>query len=235
MESIITSLSRTPVFIVLSVLANLLIFYFIMQLVSNEGFRAPKLPAINNVDFIRFKEPEQETQEIKPEEILKEPPPQEEVPPPPDMTEPVVDQPDVAELDLEMPNIESPPMTIDGIPFLGDFLKSTPKATDSKDKGFGTPSVKPGILTDIKPTLKIPPTYPRRALRSGIEGVVTVEFTITKQGTVKDPVIVKSEPKGMFDAAVLKVISKWKFNPEKYNGQVIEARARQNVRFNLKK
>ena len=235
MNSLLDSISKTPIFLIIALIANLFIFYFIMQLVTHEGFRPPKLEPINLVDFIRFNESIDAPDEIKPDEELEEPPPPEDIPPPPDLAKPKVKQPDVTEMSLEMPTIESPPLTIDGVPYLGDFAKSPPPTSDSKDAGFGTSSIKPGILTDIRPTLRVQPTYPRRALRSGTEGVVTVEFTITKDGTVKDPVIIKSEPPGVFDSAVLKVINKWKFNPEKYQGKVIEARARQNVRFNLKK
>ena len=222
-------LSRTPAFIFSAVIANLFIFYFIMQLVTNENFRARSLESINLVDFIRLKQEITPPDKIKPEQELEEPPPPDEVPPPPEVPQPEISKPDVSQLDVEIPNLDIP-LNIDGTPFIGDFAKSAPNTSDAVSMKASR-----GILTDIKPTLKIPPEYPRRALRSGIEGVVTVEFTIAKDGKVKNPVIIKATPPDIFNRAVLKVITRWQFNPEIENGKPIEARARQNVKFKLQK
>ena len=83
--------------------------------------------------------------------------------------------------------------------------------------------------------MRIPPTYPKRALRSGIEGVVTVEFTITIDGSVKDAEIIEAVPPNIFDKSVLRAISKWKFNPDMVDGKPVEKRARQDIKFTLKK
>jgi protein TonB len=132
------------------------------------------------------------------------------------------------EMDLALPNIDIP-LSLSGTPYLGDFAKSTKKGAT-----IGKPS-KPVIDTNVVPTLRIPPQYPARALRSGIEGVVTVEFTIAIDGSVKDPVIVKSKPPKIFDQAVLKSITKWKFNPDMVDGKPVEKRARQEVKFKLER
>ena len=42
------------------------------------------------------------------------------------------------------------------------------------------------------PIVKVAPVYPSRALSRGLEGFVIVEFTVTRQGTVRDPVVVES-------------------------------------------
>lgn len=44
------------------------------------------------------------------------------------------------------------------------------------------------------PSYRPPPVYPRRAKKNGTEGVVTVAFTIAKDGTVHQPRIVKAIP-----------------------------------------
>ena len=44
------------------------------------------------------------------------------------------------------------------------------------------------------PIVKVAPTYPRRALSRGIEGYAVIEYTVTKQGTVRDPKVVESKP-----------------------------------------
>lgn len=221
-------LTRTPAFVFFAFIANVFIFYFIMQLVTNENFRARSFDSVNLVDFIRLKEEITPPDEIKPEQELEEPPPPDEVPPPPDVPQPEISKPDVSQLDVQIPNLDIP-LNIEGTPFIGDFAKSAPNTSDAVSMQASR-----GILTDLKPTLKVQPEYPRRALRSGIEGVVVVEFTITKDGKVKDPVIIKS-PSDIFNRAVLKVITRWQFNPETENGKPIEVRARQNVKFKLQK
>jgi protein TonB len=181
---------------------------------------------INLTDFIRLdRKPEEPSQEEIDEDIDEPPPPEET--PPPEIAQPEINKPTSVETELSMPDFHVP-LSISGTPYLGDFLKS-PKPK---------PKLKPSLLaidTNVVPTIKIPPVYPPRALRMGIEGVVTVEFTITTDGSVKDPEIVKATPPRIFDRAVLQAIHKWKFNPGIIDGKAIEKRARQDVRFTLKK
>jgi TonB family C-terminal domain len=64
---------------------------------------------------------------------------------------------------------------------------------------------------------------------------VTVEFTITLDGSVKDIIIVSAEPPRIFDNEVLKAVNRWKFSPQTRDGKTVELRARQDIRFTLKK
>ena len=80
----------------------------------------------------------------------------------------------------------------------------------------------------LVPLYRETPNYPRRAKRSGVEGVVTVAFTVTTVGSVRDPKIVKSSPPYVFDRAVLGAIEKWRFNP-----RTEEVRAVQDITFTL--
>src|SRR5690606_18067832 len=41
------------------------------------------------------------------------------------------------------------------------------------------------------PIVKVQAQYPRRALQRGIEGYVVVGFTVTPQGTVRDPYVIE--------------------------------------------
>lgn len=96
------------------------------------------------------------------------------------------------------------------------------------------PSSSQSIEVNANPVVRVPPRYPALALRQGIEGVVTVEFIIARDGSVKDPVVVSSKPPGIFDQAVMKVIGGWKFEPRMVNGVPVEQRARQDVYFRLR-
>jgi len=219
--------SKIPSLIIVALFLNIAIFILIQQLVSKEHGLDIKLTNINLVEFIRI---ETKPEQTKPEEEIEdiEQPPPEQEPPPPEMPEPQIEKAQTMQMDLALPEIDIP-LSLSGTPYLGDFTKST-KINKPRSK-----PAKPKIDINVVPTLRIPPVYPARALRSGIEGIVTVEFTIATDGSVKDAVIVKAKPPKMFDRAVLKAIAKWKFNPDMVDGQTVEKRARQDVKFKLQR
>lgn len=223
----ILNTTKLPFLILIALFFNVAIFILIQQLVNKESSLNIKLIDTNLVEFIRF---EKKPETLKPEqkiEDIEQPPPEQE-PPPPDVPKPQMEKAQTMQMDLSLPEIDIP-LSLSGTPYLGDFAKST-----NRGKRIGKPA-KLKIDTNVIPTLRIPPIYPARALRSGIEGVVTVEFTIATDGSVKNPVIVKSKPPKIFDRAVLKSIAKWKFNPDIINGEAVEKRARQDVKFTLQR
>jgi protein TonB len=75
-------------------------------------------------------------------------------------------------------------------------------------------SLSAGADRDVVPLVRINPDYPQRALSRGIEGWVQVQFTISETGAVIDPVVIDASPKGMFDDAAIKAISRWRYNPK---------------------
>ena len=210
--------------IIVALVLNIAIFILIQRLVSQTHGFDVNLIDRNFLDFTRIIE-----KPIPPPEKIEdiEPPPEEEDPPPPEMPAPEIDRPQQMDVDLSTPEIDIP-MSMAGEPYLGEFSGS------GNSSALGRPG-KPNIDSNVVPSLRIPPTYPKRALRSGIEGVVTVEFTITIDGSVKDAEIIEAEPPNIFDKSVLRAISKWKFNPDMVDGIPIEKRARQDVKFTLKK
>ena len=86
-------------------------------------------------------------------------------------------------------------------------------------------------LPKVVPVVQVPPHYPSRATRLNIEGSVTVEFTITPDGSVTDPMVVESDPPSVFDKSALQAIVQWKFEPRVENGQAVESRAQQRIEF----
>ncbi len=85
--------------------------------------------------------------------------------------------------------------------------------------------------TDVVPIVRVQPQYPLRASERGIEGWVELRFTISKTGTVKDPLVTNSYPSSIFDRSALKAIRKWKYNPKIEDGEPVE---RPGVRTRLK-
>ena len=87
-----------------------------------------------------------------------------------------------------------------------------------------------GPLTTL---VKIPPIYPFRAKRRGVEGFVSVEFFVTKTGEVADIKILESQPEEIFVKAVTDCISRWKFKPGTVEGIPVETRVHTTIRFEL--
>ena len=64
------------------------------------------------------------------------------------------------------------------------------------------------------PFLTPPPEYPQRALARGVEGWVLVSFTIAASGAVADPMVVDADPPGVFDAAALRAVMRYRYRPQ---------------------
>ena len=62
------------------------------------------------------------------------------------------------------------------------------------------------------------PTYPRKALRRGQEGHVTIEFDIDTDGAILDPYVIESVPTGVFERAAIKSVRKWLYEAPVYQG-----------------
>jgi len=87
---------------------------------------------------------------------------------------------------------------------------------------------------EVIPIVRIAPDYPPKPLADQIEGWVKVQFTITPTGTVHDVFVVDSSPNNVFDAAALKSIARWRYNPKVEDGVPVERVGVQTViRFQL--
>lgn len=60
---------------------------------------------------------------------------------------------------------------------------------------------------------RVPPEFPRRARVAGIEGHVTLQFNVNRDGSVTDAEITESSPPRIFDRAALKAINRWRYDP----------------------
>jgi len=101
---------------------------------------------------------------------------------------------------------------------------------------LGVARLSGGSDRDAVPLVRIEPEYPPNAADRGVEGWVLLRFTITPVGTVKDAVVVDASPTGVFDAAALKAVSRWKYNPKVEEGVAVERRGVQVIlRFKVEK
>ncbi|WP_346837758.1 energy transducer TonB [Microbulbifer sp. SAOS-129_SWC] len=136
--------------------------------------------------------------------------------PPPEMPEPEFDNPDVdSSLNMAAPRANAD-MKLGG---LGNFASEG----------------------DYLPIVKVAAQYPRRALQRGIEGYVIIEYTVTKNGSVRDPRVVEAftkdgNPTTIFNRSALKSALKYKYKPRVVDGQAIEVPGvKTKISFDLQK
>ena len=209
---------RISLSLLLALIINVLLLFLIHTLVSTTRGAIDAVEEAHIVEFMRL-EPQlkdRETPQDKPEQKRgrkREPLPQplQALTPSYERQQLPLLKPPRLDLDLRA--------TLSGGPYLGNF-EPVPTLTD---------------LDADEPSLQIPPLYPPRAKRMGIEGKVTVEFTISTDGSVENAKIVDADPPKVFDQAVLRAIRRWKFSPRLVNKSPIERRARKQIVFKLER
>ena len=75
--------------------------------------------------------------------------------------------------------------------------------------------------------------YPHSAVWSGVEGAAVVEFTITAEGKVKDPQILRTTGDDDLDQAGLSCASRWTYKPATHDGVPTEMRWQAMVSFRM--
>jgi protein TonB len=153
------------------------------------------------VDFVRVQRDETiQRRQLKP----KKPPPPEAAPPQP-----------------PTPQLENLDPTAEKI-----AISAVPVATEIEMSGGFSLGVGEG---DYLPIVKVAPIYPQRALTRGIEGFCVVEYTVTRQGTIRDPFVVESQcTSSLFHRASLQAALKFKYKPRIIDGEPVEVRGVQN-------
>jgi periplasmic protein TonB len=163
------------------------------------------------VDFVRVER--ETTEQLKERQIPRRPPPPQEPPPPPRLDVSDTNRPPPTRLNMLMPNIIGT-LGDGGGPFLG---------------GFGGQGNADG---DVIPIFRVPPQYPREAAMKGWEGVVTVRFTITEDGSVEDPVVIDTTNR-VFNRDALRAILRWKFRARIVDGRPVRREATTEIGFTL--
>jgi TonB family protein len=92
------------------------------------------------------------------------------------------------------------------------------------------PSTAAAAESTLTPLVAPQPTYPDTAEARGIEGYVTLEFTVNPFGDIANAHVVASEPRGVFDLAALSAVSRWRYpsDPDREPTTI-----RDTIRFNL--
>jgi len=131
------------------------------------------------------------------------------------------DKPD--EVDEPPPDLDTPQLDMD---MNLDAVNMAPSQNvDVAISGAGGLSASDG---EYLPIVKVAPIYPRRAQSRGIEGYCIIEYTVTKNGSIKDPQAIDCQPSGIFERASLKASLKFKYKPRVVDGEPIEVAGVQN-------
>jgi protein TonB len=194
----------------LAALVTVVLFWAMHRLISTPGdaLESPRHGLL--LDFVRVEREEA----IERREPRAEPPPLPREPPA---------EPPLPRLDPVRPAlvpVMAPPIQI------ATRIELSPSGF-SLDSGDG----------EYLPLVKVAPIYPRRALNRGVEGFVVVEFSVTDRGTVRDARVIEAVPdNGMFDAAALAAVEKFKYKPRVIDGAAVEVTGvRNKITFRLER
>lgn len=182
-----------------SIFTSILLFG-LLSLIASDSAPRKSIVEGNKIDFIR----------VQKEEVINKQTRKMQKPPKPNQPPPAQLSPKSTAVKMEASNFEmSTPIT-------------APEIELSAGLGF---NVSDG---DYIPLVKVEPMYPRRARARGQEGFVLLEFTITRNGTVRDAIVISSEPKGVFDEVALEAARKFRYRPKSLNGETVEVTGVQN-------
>jgi protein TonB len=174
------------------------LFYLMYALVLTDEV---KLDDLGNDKIADIVMPEPEI-DVRVAELKPEQPEEPEEPPPPMQT------PDVEVVDVDMA-----------------LNMAAPAAAGVKIGLGGGLGASDG---EYLPIVKVAPIYPRRATSRGIEGYCIVEYTVTTNGSIRDPQAVDCQPAGIFESASIKASLKFKYKPRVVDGEAIEVAGVQN-------
>jgi len=193
--------SRYSISFALAVIVTIGLLWSMQALIAGGQSVLTEAPRGNVLDFIRLKKEEAIVKkERKPQK------PQKPKEPPPQMQQPQMQQAN--------PNLNA---AVNSFSAEVDF-----------DNGLSGGLSLGSSDGDYLPIVKVAPIYPRRAQSRGLEGYVVVEFTVTKNGSVRDPMVIEAKPEGVFDRAAMDAAVKFKYKPRVVDGVAMEVSGVQN-------
>ncbi len=194
-------LGRYATAFALAVVVTLALLWSMQRLIAGGNNVMTEAPRGNVLDFIRLKK----DQAIVKKERKPQKPPQPKEPPP------LMETPQMQQAN---PNANA--------------VSTSFSAEIQTDSGLSGGLSLDSADGDYLPIVKVAPIYPRRAQSRGIEGYVIVEFTVTKNGSVRDPIVVEAKPEGIFDQAAIDAALKFKYKPRVVDGDATEVAGVQN-------
>ena len=195
----------------MALFVSVLVFALMSWMIKAPTTQGAREDSVAMVDFIRSLR-DSETQNK--ERNLKEPP-KPKTPPTP--SAPKVQSPTLSAINVDMPQLDI------------DLSSAKGAGIGAMLSGYGVGD------NDVIPLVDVPPRYPAQAQSRGIEGWVTVQIKITKEGTVDDVQVVDANPKGVFEREAIRAAWRMKFKAKLVNGKPVEQSATKTYEFTLEK
>ena len=167
----------------------------------------------------------------KPVEPQPETPPTQQAPQPPRT-------PQVATLDLAVPQLSSNiSVAAAAAPSLQGLTAQAPAPAAPSAPAAATDSAPSAANDDseVIPLNQVLPIYPDSARRRGIEGYVKLAFTITADGKVENVRVIEASPENVFNREARRAAARWRFAPRREGGQLVEREAVKTLQFRLEK
>lgn len=191
---------------------SLVVFSLLYSAIHVGKFVTDKSEALQTIDFVRLRR-DSETETLQ----RRKPPPPPAPPPPPSKMKVVAEASSQGMTGMAIPTLDLS-ASVTGGPMAG-----------AMGKGGGAAM----FDGDLLPLQRIPPQYPRDAARAGVTGWVQLEVTVNADGSVRNAKVTDAKPKGIFEAAAVQAVMRWKFKPKIQDGKPVEQKGAQKIEFNL--
>lgn len=218
-------LVRIAIVVILALVVNLGLFVAAVQMGAQD--EQPDLGSIAAIRLIQIEppkpmeppKPKEETEQAKTVQRTNQP-------------RTVANRPQV-NVNLPKLNIDVNPRITTGFAIdpalIGEDIQAPPPTAFTGVFGLDEVDQAPSVLRSVQPE------YPYSAKRKGQTGVVEVKALVGADGNVQSVSVVKADPKGVFEDAVLVAVRKWKFKPGVKDGQNVPTWVVFPVRFELNK
>jgi periplasmic protein TonB len=196
---------------------NLALFGLMPYLLTRNSASLTHQPEINRINVIRLKHTESPVKRNN--ENPPKPPPERQAP------KPAPPKPVMAKLTLPFdvnPRLPGGPDTL-----------SLPVVPATQMAGLADIFSTGDLDSPLVVLVRIPPIYPMSAKNRGAEGWVKVRFIVHEDGGVGNVSVIDSNPKSIFDDAVVRSVSGWRFKAGTIGGVPVKTWAETVVRFKL--
>lgn len=220
---------RLALSFVAALLVALALFALMLVLVMPPRDDADPVEELARVSFVRsVSDTQSDSRERQQREAPDRPQPPDQPP-----VQPTPPQPQVSaamDLNISVPNVPTQ-IQVSSAPSLAGLTAAQVEA--AAQPAAPPPDSSPSVSEEVTPLTDVPPNYPQRALASGIEGEVTLAFTITAEGRVENLRVSDAKPPGVFDREARRAASRWRFAPRRENGQAVAREATKTLYFRL--
>jgi TonB family protein len=131
----------------------------------------------------------------------------------PAMAAPVV----VAEPEAQVAEIATVRIATPSVPAAAPAVPALARPASAIDLSFQPPSLPRMVVVSPRPGARatVAPAYPRRAALAGVEGHVTLSFSVDRGGRAKEIRVVSATEPGWFEVSSIVALRAWRFDPGK--------------------